>query len=205
MKLVLILLALLLLSGTAHADECVPPDGGACVTKEELDQIKEALRELQSIHEAQAQITIQDPVVIIHDWDGRVYVNGGDKNPLKMKLKLGDTIDRDMAATLPTQVYYRPKPPDPMFRLRIRAQAGILTPQIVDAISGNSSKWWDVGIGWDFFHIDNVNLSLYTGIQSAGGGIGFDLTKNFGPYVGYSLVYEGFKSGAFAGVYFAFN
>lgn len=199
------ILALVLSSGAASADECVPPPGGKCLTKEQLDQVKEALRELKSIHEAPAALELTEPIIIVHDWEGRVYVNGGDAKPLKMKLKLGDTIDRDLAATLPTQVYYRPKPPDPMFRLRIRAQAGLLVPQLVNSIDGTAQRFWDAGIGWDFFHYDALNVSLYTGVNSSGGGIGYDITKNFGPYVGYSLVYDGFKSSVLTGIYFSFN
>jgi len=167
--------------------------------------VKKALEELDRIHKAPAVITTEDKVVIIQDWDGRVYTNGGATNPLRFKLRVGDTVDRDFAMTLPTQVYYRPRPPEPMFRLRIRAQAGILVPQMVQSVGGDKQRFWDAGIGWDFFHLGPVNAALYTGVNSAGGGLGFDLTKNFGTYAGYSLVYDGLKSSVLTGVYFSFN
>ncbi|HEY8097920.1 MAG TPA: hypothetical protein VIE65_17825, partial [Methylobacter sp.] len=139
------------------------------------------------------------------DWDDRVYINGGSKKPIQATLKLGDTINRDMEMTLPIKVYYREKPPDPMFRLRIRAQAGILVPELIHTLQGKNDPFWDAGIGWDFFHLNAVNIAAYTGIRSVGAGIGLDLTKNFGPYLGYSLKYDGFQSSLLTGIYFSFN
>jgi len=184
---------------------CTPPAGGKCLTKDQLDKVEQALKELDAIHKAPAVITTPDTITIIHDWQNRVFVNGGGASPVRLKLKLGDTVDRDMAVTLPTQVYFRPQPPDPMFRLRIRAQAGILVPQLLQTATGNKQSFWDAGIGWDFFHYNAVNVAVYTGVRSVGGGIGLDLTRNFGPYVGYSLVYEGLQSSVQTGIYFSFN
>lgn len=184
--------------------DCVP-SGGRCLSSDQLNRVKKALEELDGIHQAKATVEVQDTVTIISDWDGRVYVNGGETNPVRMKLKLGDTIDRDMAIVLPTQVYYRPKPPDPMFRLRIRAQAGLLIPGALKRLKGESSSFADAGIGWDFFHLGSFNVSGYTGVASLGAGFGLDLTKNFGPYVGYALVYDGLQSSILGGVYFSFN
>jgi len=192
----------------ASADDpvpCVPEPGGKCLTKGQFEAVKKALEELDSIHKSPAVVTTPDSVVVISDWDGRVYVNGGDTKPIRLKVKIGDTVDRDMAVTLPSVVYYRPKPPDPMFRLRIRAQAGLLVPELVRTAGGDKQSFWDAGIGWDFFHLGAVNLSAYTGVRSLGGGLGLDLTRNFGPYVGYSLVYDGLRSSVNAGVYFSFN
>ena len=191
----------------ASADDapCVPPPGGKCLSAQQLDEVKKALVELDSIHKAPAVVTTPDTVVIVQDWDGRVYTNGGQTNPIRLHLKLGDTVDRDMALTLPTQVYVRPKPPEPMFRLRIRAQAGILVPQLVNSLTGDKQAFWDAGIGWDFFHWKALNVAAYTGVRSVGGGLGLDITRNFGPYVGYSLIYDGLRSSVQTGIYFSFN
>lgn len=200
-------LVLILLTNLAFgADpECIPPPGGKCLNADQFNEVKKAIEELDQIHKAPAIITTQDPIVIIQDWQGRVYVNGGETQPLKLKLKLGTTIDRDLSLVLPTQIYYRPKPTEPFFRLRIRAQFGILAPELVRTAYGNKQSFLDAGIGWDFFHVNSVNFSVYTGLRSIGGGIGLDLTKNFGPYLGYSLVYDGWRSSLLAGCYFSFN
>ncbi len=190
----------------AQAPVVVNKSGGACLDKPQLDAVRSALKELDVIHSSPASLTTQDPIIVIHDWQGRVYVNGGSTKPLLFKLKLGDTVDRDMAVTLTTQVYYRDKPADPMFRLRIRAQAGILVPELArTVVDSNSQRFWDGGVALDFFHLGDFNTSAYVGVFSAGGGFGYDLTKNFGPYVGYSMVYDGFRSSLLTGVYFSIN
>lgn len=189
----------------AQICEC-PPEGGICLTKEQRAQVTAAIEELDDIKNSKAEVEILEPIIIIRDWEDRVYINGGEKKPIKLKLRIGKTINRDMEMTLPIQVGYREEPPDPMFRLRIRAQAGFLIPTIFESpIKEHILDGMDAGIGWDFFHLDLVNLSVYTGIRSVGGGLGLDLTKNFGPYLGYSLVYDGLKSNALAGIYFSFN
>lgn len=205
MKYILAFLTVILFSFSARADECVPPPGGKCLTAEQLGQVKEALRELKNLHESPAMLKLEEPVTIIHDWEGRVYVNGGDSKPVVAKLTLGDTIERDLAITLPTQVYYRPKPPDPMFRLRVRAQAGILAPQLIQSVGGDGQKFWDVWASFDFFHLGPVNAAVNAGVQSASFGPGLDLTKNFGVTGGYAFIYDGFKSSMFLGAYFSFN
>jgi hypothetical protein len=206
-KIFAALLAFLTFSSVAHAEDvpCVPPAGGKCLTKDQLENIQKALLELDKLHKSPAVVTSPDSVVIIQDWDGRVYTNGGQTNPIRLKLQLGDTVNRDMALTLPTQVYYRPQPPDPMFRLRVRAQAGILVPELIRTVTGDKQSFWDAGIGWDFFHWNAFNVAAYTGVRSFGGGVGMDVTRNFGPYVGYSLVYDGWRSSVQTGIYFSFN
>jgi len=189
----------------ASQEGCVPPDGGICLTKEQRDAIKQGILELDEIHNSQAIITTDDSITIIQDWNGRVYVNGGDKNPIRLKLKIGKTIERDLSMVLPTQVHYRPEPPDPMFRLRIRAQVGILIPQMIQTFDGDKRRFWDSGLGWDFFHLDDFNVALYTGVNSLGGGIGYDLTRNFGLYGGYAFVYSGLQSSIITTIYFSFN
>lgn len=190
----------------AYAEEqpCVPPSGGKCLTADQYEAVKKALRELDDVHDSPAVLKVEQPVVIVQDWQGRVYVNGGDQKPIPVKLKIGQHIDRDLAVTLETRVFYREKPPDPMFRLRIRAQAGLLIPQLVKAVD-EKQNFFDAGVGLDFFHLGPVNVSANLGVFSSGGGLGLDLTKNFGVLAGYALAYDGWKSGALGGVYFSFN
>jgi hypothetical protein len=185
---------------TAQPTECTAPN--KCLTADQVEQIKKALQELDNIHKAPVIVTVPKPIEIITDWNGITYINGGDKNPIPMKVKIGDTIDRDLAVTLPTQIYYRPKPPDPMFRLRIRAQAGVLLPQAFQADMGWNR--FDLQLSFDFFHVGPVNLDIAPGARSVSIGPGLDLTKNFGVVTGYALVYDGFKSSAFGGIYFSF-
>jgi len=178
---------------------------GTCLSTTDKKIIVEALKELKNIKESKAEIEIADPVIIIRDWDNRVYVNGGSKKPMKLKLKLGSTIERDMEATLPVQVYYREKPPDPMFRLRIRAQAGLLVPELVKSVSGKVKDFLDAGIGMDFLHFGVVNIAISPGIRSTSIGPGIDVTKNFGFSVGCAFVYSSFSPSVSVLSYFSFN
>jgi hypothetical protein len=197
----LILIAILLISSVVQAEECY----GKCLTEDQVNKVKKALDELDKIHESPAVVEFQEPIIIIRDWDNRVYINGGEKKLIPLKIRIGDTIDRDMMVKLESQVWYREKPEPPMFRLRIRAQAGILVPEMARTFSGNKDQFWDAGVGWDFFHLGVFNMTAFTGVKSAGIGPGIDLTKNFGVYAGYSFVYDGFKSSALTSVYFSFN
>lgn len=208
-----ILFSLLLISPEVSGEVKCPQElldsGGVCLTKTQKEEIVKAIKELKSIHESEAEIKFEESIVIIRDWEDRIYINGGDKKPVKLSLKIGNHVDRKMEAVLPITVYYRDKPPDPWFRLRIRAQAGILIPQLVNSISDTESldSPWDAGIGWDFFHIPNLNLNaaFHTGVRSVGAGVGLDLTSNFGVYAGYSFVYEDLKNSFQLAAYFSFN
>lgn len=204
MRAIVAALFILLISSLALAQDCVQCDG-KCLTPDQVEKLREAIKELKNIHESPATVEFQDPVVIIRDWDGRVYIDGGSEKPLRLKVKIGEHVDRDVLATVESRVWYRPVPESPMFRLRIRAQAGILVPEMAKTISGDEKPFWDGGVGWDFFHVMDVNLAVFTGVRSAGVGPGIDITKNFGVYAGYAVVYDGFSSSALATAYFSFN
>jgi hypothetical protein len=194
----------LLFSGIAAAQDPKPCDG-KCLSPDQVDKLRKAVDELDDIHKSPATVEFQDPVVIIRDWDGRVYVNGGASQPLRLKIRVGKHVDRDMQTTIDSRVWYRPQPESPMLRLRIRAQVGVLVPEMVKTVGKDSQAFWDAGVGWDFFHLGIVNLSAFTGVRSIGAGPGIDITKNFGLYAGYSLVYDGFKSSILTTAYFSFN
>lgn len=205
MKTLFFLLPILISSvALAQDPPCIPCDG-KCLTSEQVKKLQDALDELDDIHKSPAIGEFQDPIVIIRDWDGRIYVDGGSERPLRLKIRIGKHVDRDMEVQLNSRVWYRSEPEPPMFRLRIRAQVGILIPEIAKTISGEEEAFWDGGVGWDFFHLDIFNLAAFTGIRSAGIGPGIDLTKNFGVYAGYSFVYDGMKSSILTTAYFSFN
>jgi len=187
----------------AQMCEC-PPDG-VCLNKEQKEQVTAAVKEFDDIKSSKAEIEVVEPIVIIRDWENRIYINGGEKKPIKLKLKIGKTIDRDMEMTLPIEVGYREEPPDPMFRLRIRAQAGFLIPEVIQTIQGQHENFWDASIGFDFFHLSWFNFSIYAGVRSVGVGPGIDVTKNFGLYSSFAFVYETIRISNSTGVYFSFN
>jgi len=191
-------------------DTCVPPPGGKCLTKEQLDKITEAIKELDDIHKSPAVVEFKQPIIIIQDWQNRTYINGGTNKPIDMKVKIGSYVDRDMAVTLPVQVSYRDKPPDPLFRLRIRAQFGFLIPQVVQTLMGTKQNMFDGGLALDFFHLGIFNVAVYAGVFSSGLGLGLDITRNFGITSNLVVRYEGLINSAdflsnMTGIYFSFN
>ncbi len=185
---------------------CVPEPGGKCLTKEQVAEVKKALEELESIHKSPAVVTTDDHIVVVSDWDGRVYVSGGATDPLKLKLKIGDTVEREMSVTLPSVVNYRPAPEPPILRFRLRAQVGILVPELVrKAMEEEDPDFVDFGVGFDFLHLGPVNLSGYAGVLSLGGLLGVDITKNFGISAGPVLAYQGLQLSGVLSAYFAVN
>jgi len=186
--------------------EC-PPPYKVCLTEEEQKQIVAALKELKNIKDSPAQLDIE-PITIIEDWEQRVYINGGEKNPIKLKLTIGDTISRDLEAQLPIRVYYREEPEDPVFRFRLRAQFGVLAPEIVRSIRDKEFEvFYHTALGIDFFHVGIWNLAINAGTAGFGLGTGIDITKNFGTNVDflvkYDKIYPEFIPTMNLGVYFA--
>lgn len=204
MKCVLAVLFLVLFTSSASAQVCELPS--KCYSEQTRKEVLKALEELDNIYKSKVELKLQDPVIVIRDWDGRVYVNGGESNPLRLNLRLGPTIDRDIALVLKPRIHTREKPADPMFRLRLRAQVGVLARGTYERIANGGSWPIDGGLNLDFFHLGLVNFGVYAGIFSAGPQVGLDITRNFGVFTGYSLVYLKPKEpDLLSGIYFSFN
>ncbi len=187
--------------------------GGICLTKKQKEELRVAIEELDNIHQSKAEIEFSRPIVIVRDWEDRVYINGGEKKPIPMKLRIGEHVDRDLEAQLPVTVFYRDEPPDPWLRLRIRAQFGILVPEAIRSIRNADDEddetgleeFWDFAFALDFFHYESLNLSIQVGARALGGGVGVDLTKNFGLHVAPVVAYDGWNPSLWLGPYFSFN
>ncbi len=182
--------------------ECQPEPGGKCLTAAQFADVRAALQELDSIKSSEMTGQFLDRLVIVNDWQGRTFVNGGKNEPLRLKIKVG-TIDRTLGVVLDSDVFYRPAPAEPAFgfRTRFRAQAGLLAPMI---LSPGGSKPFDIGASLDFVHLRSVNVDVFVGFNGIGPGVGLDLTKNFGMRVGYELTWS-LSHQAFVGAYFSFN
>lgn len=215
MKRAFLLVALLMAPSLAMADPdpapaCIPPPGGKCLTKEQVDLITQAVQELDDIHKAPALVEIKQPIIVIQDWQGRTYINGGTNKPINVKVTIGSHVDRDLAMTLPIVVNYRDKPPDPIFRLRIRAEFGILVPQAIQTLLGTKQNMLDGGLALDFLHYKIFNVAVYAGVFSSGIGVGLDITRNFGIASKLVVRYEGLLNATdylsnMTGIYFSFN
>lgn len=202
-------LYLFLLPSTAYAEEfACPPTYAACLTEEQLIKITEAVKELDEIKSSEAELSFLEPIVIVRDLDNRVYINGGKKKPTKLKLKIGTTIDRDLEAELPIKLSYRDEPveDESLFRFRVRAQVGLLAPEMIQSIRDNAFQtFWNVSLGLDFMRYGALNLAAIIGSDGMGGGVGVDITKNFGTYVAPIVKYEDWSGSLDIGLYMSFN
>lgn len=203
-------LSLVAVSVEARAEDIppCPPEYEICLTKDKYEKVVRAVEELDSIKKAEAEIVFKEPVVIVRDWEDRVYVNGGEKNPIKATVKVGPAISRDMSLVLPTRVTFRPEPPEPQFafRARVRASFGIMIPEIVKtAKEGELHDFWAAGLDLDFVKIDLFNINVHVGSAGFGGGVGVDITKNFGVGINALCNWGEWTPTASMGVYFALN
>lgn len=206
----IILFNIIPLNSYAENPPPCPPPYKVCLTEEQRQKLSDAVKELNEIKNSPAELKFDESIVIIRDWEDRVYINGGEKNPIKLKLKIGSTINRDLEAQLPITVYYREEPPDPIFRFRLRAQFGVLAPEIVQSIRDEEfNVFYHTAIGLDFLHYDIWNFAINVGTAGFGIGTGIDITKNFGTnidfLVKYDKIYPEFMPTMNLGVYFAIN
>jgi hypothetical protein len=76
---------------------------------------------------------------------------------------------------------------------------------MLDLITGKEFQGTlDGGVLIEPFYIQWVNFNLYVGVRSTGIGVGVDITKNMGAYLGYSISWASWKSNPFLSIYFAF-
>jgi len=62
----------------------------------------------------------------------------------------------------------------------------------------------DGGVLLEPFFIRWANVNAYVGVRSVGGGVGIDLTKNFGVYLGYAVTWwPTWNSNPYLGISFA--
>jgi hypothetical protein len=189
-------------------EEACPPQYGACLTEEQRERILMAVEELDSIHGAPMTMEFRDPIVIVRDWQDRVYVNGGEGKPIRVRVTVGETVERDMEVVLPVKTFFRPAPPEPWFefRTRFRASAAVLVPEMArSAADGSLETFWDFGLDLDFLKVGDFNGAVHVGSAGAGVGPGFDVTKNFGVAAMGLVTWETWRPSASAVLYLSFN
>lgn len=194
--LILAVLFLGLFAGTARG-QCV--EGSTCVPGSDLKVFVEALKEKQCLLKTAPTLTT-DPVTIVIDKEGRVFGSGSDPHPYKVHLTWCNyTLDatgetKIVAGQAPEQTYG--------FRFRPKAALGLLGTELL--VGPKFSDAVDAGVLLEPFFFQWANINAYVGFRSVGAGVGFDITKNFGAYVGYSVTWGGWRSNPLASLYFSF-
>jgi len=200
MKLLLATLAaLVLLSSPALAQEAPCAVGSTCVPPNDLKDMVVALKGQRCLKTQKPTFKL-DPITIVTDKDGRTYVSGDKPLPYTLHMAwCGYDVSAEgkVEATAARMI-----PPDWGFRFRPKATLGFL---VADTFSRDPwSRGLDGGALIEPFYFHWVNINAYVGVRSVGGGLGFDVTKNFGLYGGYAITWEGWRHNPFVSAYFAF-
>lgn len=201
MKLFIALLAgllTLLASPVVGAQEpCA--EGSQCVPPEDMKVFVGVLSEKQCLLSTQPEFKL-DPITIVVDQDGRVYASGADPNPYTVKMTW---CSYAVTATGGVTVVVARKEPEVWgFRFRPKFSSGFLFVEAFEREKALDAV--DVGLLWDFLYWKSFNLNIATGIRSIGAGVGFDITRNFGAYLGYAFAYADVRHNPYAGLYFSF-
>lgn len=194
------LAALLVLFVPSVAGAQAPCASGAtCVPSEDLKAFVELLKAEKCRAETPPKVTF-DPITIVVDRSGRLYYSGSEPLPYKLHLdwcnyqldalggvnvQVAEHIDRGYG-----------------FRFRPKATLGLLAVELFK--SSQFSDAVDGGILLEPAYFHWVNLNGYVGFRSVGVGLGFDITKNFGAYLGYSTTWGTWRSNPMASLYFSF-
>jgi hypothetical protein len=195
---VLTLLALVLVAAPARAQTACPP-GVTCVPPEDMKVFLQLLKDQQCRNKTEPKLTL-DPIVIITDHQGRVYTSGNDPKPYKLAIDWCN-YQIDAKAVVKTQVAEYVAP-EYGFRFRVKAALGYLPFQAI--VHNNAAKAMDAGLLLEPFFLHWANLNVFVGFRSFGPGFGFDITRNFGAYLGYALTWGTWQSDVFGALDFAF-
>jgi hypothetical protein len=196
MRKVLLTLWFVLWSQFAQAQEACP--NGACVAKGDLKTFVQLAKDHKCRQTTQPNMQL-DPIQIVVDRQGRIYGSGSQPEPYNVKI---NWCNYSIAAQGNTKIVAAQRvEPNYGFHFKAKAAFGFLPIQAIeskDALSG-----FDAGILVEPFFFHWLNINTYVGVRSFGGGIGFDILKNFGIYVGYSVSWGSWQHNILGSFYFS--
>lgn len=186
----------------AAAEPC--PDG-TCVPDADLKKMVEVLREKKCLQTEKPEFDL-DPINIVVDRQGRIYYSGAEPHPYTVRMTW---CNYEVEAAGKVDIVAAMRVPSTWgFRFRPKAYIGVLPGEafynIPDTESLEVMDLVDAGVMVDFLYYEWANLNAAVGFRSLGGGIGFDLTENFGAYGGYALTWGDWHHNANLGLWFSF-
>jgi len=199
MKNLPLVLAVVFYASPSRADVSCPNADDTCVPKADMSSFVSILKEKSCFQKTKPTFKL-DSVTITTDVDGRVYYSGSDPHPYTINMSwCGYDVSANEKLTL---IVAKKEPPVWGFRFRPKFSGSFL---FVDAFSQSSAKQAvDVGILWDILYYKAVNFNVATGFRSAGAGVGMDITRNFGWFIGAAYSWWTLKVNPQAGLYFSF-
>ena len=192
-----------LLPSVASGEECDKPD--TCVAKKDLDLFLKMAREKMCLIEDDPTFDL-DPVNIVIDREGRVFFSGAEPHPYTLRMTW---CDYEIEAKGKVNIITAMRKPDIWgFRFRPKSYISALpfeafyADPVLDDLQVHDLI--DAGVMVDFFYYDWFNVNAAVGFRSLGGGLGFDLTANFGAYAGYGLSWGEWNHNLNLGLWFSF-
>lgn len=194
--------SVLAVSSYAAASEpvaCNSPD--QCVAKPDLDTFLIVLREKKCLQAEKPKFDL-DPITITVDKEGRVFYSGAAPSPYTVRMAwCGYSAEAKGKVHLTAAMN---QPSLWGFRFRPKAYISLLPTEPLQTQGLDFGDIWDAGAMVDFFHYDWLNVNAAVGFRSFGGGLGVDLTQNFGVYAGYANTWATWHSNVNLGVWFSF-
>lgn len=187
---------------SATAQECV--EGSTCVPPEDMQVFVKLLQEKKCLLDNPPTFKL-DPITITTDEEGRTYYTGAQPHPYTVKMAWCDyevTGQGDLNV-----VVARKEPEEWGWRFRLKFYTSFL---FVDAFEEygddkhDPSQAIDAGLQVDFFHWRFINLNAGVGFRSVNASVGFDFTRNFGAFAGYSFSFWTLKHNPTTGLFFSF-
>lgn len=199
----LTLLSALVVPSAAAQDNpvCEPPS--VCIPGSEMSLIVRLLEDKKCQLDEAPEFKL-DPIQVITDRQGRVFFSGADPKPYTLTMTWCNyEIEAKGKVNL---IAAKREPPIWGFRLRPKAYMGLVPS---DAFYGSDDPrrfrdFVDAGVMVDFLHYDWANLNAAVGYRSVGGGVGFDITENFGVYSGYALTWVDWHHNVNLSLWFSF-
>jgi hypothetical protein len=203
LALLLTLVPSVALAQPVEPTECKNPD--VCVPPGDMQDFLVGLRAEKCLKTTLPTVTM-DRIAIVTDKDGRLFTSGDQPNPFTVKI---DWCSYQATGTGKVDVYAAKAEPEIWgFRFRPKAYIGALPFEAAYALPEGETRTLmslvDAGAMVDFLYYDWANLNAAVGFQSFGGGIGVDLTSNFGAYIGWAMTWATWHQNVNAGLWFSF-
>jgi len=184
-----------LLASEARAEPCT---GGVCVAQDDMRAFVQLAREAKCRTDTPPQLKL-DPITIVVDRDGRIYGSGADPKPYAAQLHWCN-YDIEAKGQVGLIAAQREEPTSG-FRFRPKAAVGYLP--VTALVEKNGYTGIDVGVLVEPLFLSWFNVNVYVGVRSLGAGLGVDITRNMGLYLGYALTWGTWQHNPQAAVSFA--
>ncbi len=186
--------AVLLGPGKAHPQTC----DGVCVPRDDLRAFVQLAKEAKCRSETSPRLQT-DPLAVVIDREGRIYGSGAAPYPYTVKLHWCnyDIEARGQVQILAAQLE------EPAWGLRFRPKVAVGYLPATAFTEKDGYAGLDAGVLLEPFFLSWANVNVYVGARSVGVGLGADLTRNMGAYLGYATTWGSWQHNPHVALSFA--